>query len=147
MKFVFIFVALVCANLHFCQAGNTSANQVSWINSWAPTRHSGSFRRVYICSDSRANRLRNSDLVAKNASTVFFGKMPVQNFVTDWKTNFFVFKGANMAVVKTATKGQLAFSKNQQQPANSGNKMPFPKIFYNLNFQRTRHPNLTYQRM
>ena len=29
MKFVFIFVALVCANLHFCQAGNTSGNQVS----------------------------------------------------------------------------------------------------------------------
>ena len=31
MKFVFVLVALVCANLHFCRAGNTantSGNQV-----------------------------------------------------------------------------------------------------------------------
>ena len=45
-----------------------------------------------------------------------------------------------LTMVKSAYKGQLTFSESQQQLVNSGNKIPFPKVFENLSF-KLKNPN------
>ena len=78
--------------------------------------------------------------VEGNSAGIFVRKLIVNwNFRNQGKMNIYYFRRDETAVLGTM-KAQLSFSEGKYQLLNSWNKIPFPTIFYHMNFQLP-HPN------
>ena len=75
-----------------------------------------------------------------NSADIFVSKVPPGlDFRNKGKMNAYYFRREKTADLG-AIKGQLPFSEGKCQLLNSWNTIPFPTIFYHLNFQLP-HPN------
>ena len=77
--------------------------------------------------------------VEGNSADVFVSKVSPAIFVYETKMTAYYFRSVKTAILD-AIKAQLPFSEGKYQLLNSWKKIPFPTIFYHLNFQLP-HPN------
>ena len=94
----------------------------------------------HFVSDHDAEKFRGTKrLVSVNSAGIFVSKVPPAIFAIKGKWMPIIFGGKKTAVLG-AIKAQLPFSEGKRQLLNSWNTIPFPTIFYHLNFQLP-HPN------
>ena len=79
--------------------------------------------------------------VEGNSASIFVSKVSAGIFVNKGKMIAYCFLDDENAISR-AIKDQPLFSDGKYQLLNSWNKIPFPTIFYHLNFQLP-HPNRT----
>ena len=97
---------------------------------------------VYFRSDYRGIKQLvsvNICSVEGNSAGIFASKLSTGIFVIKVKFNIYYFRRVKTAVL-SAIKAKLPFSEGKYQLLNSRNKIPFPTIFYDMNFQLS-YPN------